>query len=88
MKEKKEEDLRLRIAKVLGELPHPAKVEKYKVLGPLTAEEEHYIMSIVRKVGEINALTFIHPLINHKRVDPYLRKKVAELEEIIPKIRH
>ena len=83
-----EQDLRKRIADILGKLPRPAELTKWKAMGPLTAEEEHYVMKIINKVGEMNALTFVHPLINHKRIDAVLRRKIAELEELLPKVRH
>ncbi len=82
------EDLKKKVAEVLGKLSKPEEIEKYRMYGKLTPEEEHYVMRIINKVGEINALTFIYPLINHQRLDPVLRRKIAELEEILPKVRH
>jgi len=81
------EDLRMRISEILGKLPKPADVERYKRLGSLTPEEEKYVVRLIDKVGEINALTFIHPIINHERIDPYIRRKVDEIKEIISHIR-
>jgi hypothetical protein len=53
----------------------------------LTEEEYSSLYKVIDIASQINALAWFRPLFDGKRIDPRLRKKIAELKEEVMKIK-
>jgi len=62
-------------------------IERFKAIGSLTKEEWEAIDKIMDYSGSISALRLFHPMFDHVRIDPYIRKMVAKIKEVIPMVR-
>jgi hypothetical protein len=53
----------------------------------LTEEEYRSLYKIIDLSSQVNALAWFRPILDGKRIDPRLRKKLAELKEEVMKIK-